>query len=53
MALKSCHIILSESPYDTINFTYINTMLISYRLTNILNIFRHDKYLTLQTNTRF
>jgi len=28
-------------------------MLISYRLTSILNIFRHGKYVTLQNNTRF
>ena len=54
MTLKSCIVILSESPYHTINFMYINTtLLISCSLTSILNSFRHDKYLTRQNNTRF
>jgi len=46
-------IILLESPYHTINFMYVNTTLLSYRLTSILNILRHDKYLARQNNTRF
>ena len=32
---------------------YINTMLLSYRLTSILNVFRHDKYLARQNNALF